>query len=162
MTEFVVVLVLVAMLAGLIGTVLPVLPGLPLIWAAGLLGWFMLGFSGIAWFSMLLLTVLLVAGMVATVVLPSRIGGQAGVPRHTLLLAAVGGVVGFFVIPIVGLPVGALIALSLAERSRLGDWPAARRTTLAVLRGFGIGALIEFGAGLLMAAVWLGTALLAP
>ena len=65
------------------------------------------------------------------------------------------GIVGFFVIPIVGLPVGAVIGVLTAERLRQPNWDAAWTTTKNLLIGFGIGALVEFSAGLVMVACWI-------
>jgi len=42
----------------------------------------------------------------------------------------------------------------LAEYGRTSDWPTARRSTKAVVIGFGLGALAELSAGMLMVACW--------
>jgi uncharacterized protein len=63
-------------------------------------------------------------------------------------------VVGFFVIPVVGLVVGGVAAVYLAELARLQDLGLAWRSTWAVLRGIGIGMLVELTAALLMVGVW--------
>jgi uncharacterized protein YqgC (DUF456 family) len=64
-------------------------------------------------------------------------------------------VVGFFVIPVVGLVAGGVLGVYVAERARLGNHAAAWTSTRRVLVAAGIGALVEIGAGLLMMAVWL-------
>ncbi|MGH8892996.1 MAG: DUF456 family protein, partial [Actinomycetes bacterium] len=83
----------------------------------------------------------------------------SGAPRSTLALGVVGAVVGFFVIPVVGVAVGGVGALYLAELNRLGSGPAAWRSTRAVLVGVGIGMLIELVAGVMMVALWAASAL---
>lgn len=147
-------LVLLVMLVGLVGTVVPVLPGLLLIWAAGV-AWVGLDGWGAARIAVgILLTVLLVVGTIVKYVLPARAASGAGAPRSTLLAGAAGAVVGFFVIPVVGLLVGAVLGIYLAERQRLGSHGLAWPSTRAVLVGVGLGVLVEIAAGLVMVAVW--------
>ncbi|MEP6762497.1 MAG: DUF456 domain-containing protein [Sporichthyaceae bacterium] len=147
-------LILGIMLVGLVGVLLPVLPGLLLIGLAGL-AWASLDGGGAArWTVVATMLVVLFAGTVAKYVLPARSARNTGAPRSTMLLGAVGAVVGFFVIPVVGLVVGGVGAVFLAELNRLGDAASAWRSTRAVLVGVGIGVLIELTAGLLAILVW--------
>lgn len=150
-------LVLLAMLVGLVGILVPVLPGLLLIWAAGLV-WAWADGGGVRWGVAAALTVLVVAATVAKYALPARRATASGAPRRTVLLGGVGAVVGFFVIPVVGLVVGGVGAIYLAEAQRLGDSAAAWRSTRAVLVGVGIGMLVELAAGLAMVALWVVSA----
>lgn len=151
-------LVLLVMLVGLVGVVVPVLPGLLLIWGAGVY-WVWADGGGGRWAVAAVLTVLLVAGSVAKYALPARRATASGAPRSTLALGVVGAVVGFFVIPVVGVVVGGVGALYLAELNRLGSGSAAWRSTRAVLVGVGIGMLIELVAGVMMVALWAASAL---
>jgi uncharacterized protein YqgC (DUF456 family) len=156
----VVVLVLVAMLLGLLGTVLPAVPGLPLIWGAALASYLTVGFDGVAWLTMVLLSAQLVAGIVAKYVLPARQGGHTA-PRRSLLWGAAGAVVGFFAVPVVGFAIGGVGGLYLAELRRTGNGDHARRTTVVALKRFGLGVLVEIAAGLSMILVWLMSVVLA-
>jgi uncharacterized protein len=63
--------------------------------------------------------------------------------------------VGFFVVPVVGLPLGFVLGIFLAERMRLGSSALARPSTAHALRAAGWSVLIELGTGLLMAGTWL-------
>jgi uncharacterized protein YqgC (DUF456 family) len=144
--------VLLAMLVGLVGTVVPVLPGLALITAAAAVYGVVEGFGEVP---MVLIVVLGVAGTVAGVVLPSRAAGGAGAARSSLVLGAVLGIVGFFVVPVIGLPLGGALGIYVGERGRTGAHEPAWRATAATLKGFGIGALVQLAAGILMIAVWL-------
>ena len=142
------------MLVGIVGVVVPVLPGLVLVWAAGLT-WVWLDGAGPARIAVgVLLTLLLVVGTVAKYALPARSASGAGAPRSTLLLGAVGAVVGFFVIPVVGVVVGGVGAVFLAELARLQDAKTAWRSTWLVLRGVGIGMLVELATAVLMLGTW--------
>jgi len=84
---------------------------------------------------------------------------DAGAPRTTLLLGLVGAIAGFFLIPIVGLPIGALAGVWVGELRRLRDRRAASRSTWATAKAIGTGMLLELAAGLVAVAVWLAGAL---
>jgi uncharacterized protein len=142
------------MLLGLFGTVLPLVPGLPLIWAAALAYAFDDDWSAAAWTAMTVITLLMAAGIIAKIVLPARRLAETGVPRSTLMLGAIAGAVGFFVIPVIGLPLGAVAGVYAAEQRRTGDSRRAWVSTKSAVIGFGIGTLIEIGAGLAMVATW--------
>ena len=148
-------LVGLVMLVGVVGTVVPLLPGLLLVWAAGLVWVVADGGGFVRWGTLAVLTVLLAVGMVAKYVLPGRRAAADGAPVSTLAIGVVGMVVGFFVIPVVGLLVGGLLGVFLAELVRLRTASAAWASTRGVLVAVGIGALVEIACGLLMIAVWL-------
>lgn len=150
----------VVMVVGLIGTIVPLMPGLALIWAAGLVYGLVAGFGPAGAVAFVVMTALLIAGTVGTYVLPHRAGVQGGAARSSLRLGIVGGIVGFFVIPVLGLPIGAVAGVLGGEYRRLGQWSAAWATTRRVLLGFGLAAGLEFGVGVVMIGawvVWLGT-----
>jgi uncharacterized protein len=148
------------MLAGVVGTVIPLLPGIPLVYVAAVGSWYVLGWSAGTWVGLVVVTVLAVVGMVATVVMPARRGAQAGMPRTSMLTGLAGAVIGFFVIPVVGVLVGGVAGIALAEQRRLGDTAAARRSTEAALRGFGVGVAVEAVTAITMVLVWAATLLL--
>jgi uncharacterized protein YqgC (DUF456 family) len=143
-----------AMLVGLFGTLLPLVPGLPLIWAAALVYGWNDGWDETAWISITLITLLMAGGIAAKIVLPQRRISQSGAPRSTLLAGALAGLVGFFVIPVVGLPLGAVAGVLVAEYRRTDDWSKAWVSTKGAIVGFGVGALVEVGAGLAMIVSW--------
>ena len=146
---------LAVMLIGLAGTVLPVLPGLVLVWLTAIGSMALDGWSGAAWVTATLVTAVFGAAQVAQYALPARAGRTSGAPRRSLVMGAVLGVVGFFVIPLIGFVIGGVGGLYLAERSRLGDHDAAWRTTRSVLRGVGIATLIQVVAAMAIVAIWL-------
>ena len=154
MSEVGVAVVGLAMAAGLVGTFVPVLPGLLLIWGAAAVYGMVEGFEGPGWVAMALITAFLVAGTVAKLIVPQRRASAAGAHRSSMLVAAVAAIVGFFVIPVVGLPLGGMGGLLVAEYRRSRDWSIAWRSTKSALIGLGIGSLVELGAGLAMVACW--------
>ncbi|CAA9244524.1 MAG: hypothetical protein AVDCRST_MAG41-1623 [uncultured Corynebacteriales bacterium] len=145
----------VVMLIGLVGVLLPIVPGLLLIWLAGL--WWTLADGGgpVRWTVLGVLTALLVLGTVVKYVLPARSAAARGAPVSTLAAGAVGALVGFFVIPVVGILVGGLAGLYLAEYARLREAGPAWLSTRAALVGIGIGVLVELATGVVMVAAWL-------
>lgn len=149
------VLVGLVMVAGIVGILLPVLPGLLLIWAAGL--WWAIADGGgpARWTTFGVMTVLLAVGTTAKYVLPARSAAARGAPLATLAVGGIGAVIGFFVIPIIGLIVGGVLGIYLAEVVRLREAGRAWDSTRAALVAIGVGMLIELTAGLLMFGVWL-------
>jgi uncharacterized protein YqgC (DUF456 family) len=155
MTDSEQLLVGLAMVAGLIGVLLPVIPGLLLIWAAGLWWTIADGGGAVRWTVFGVLTALFALGTVTKYVLPARSAAARGAPVTTLVAGAVGAVVGFFVIPVVGVVVGGVLGIYLAEYARLRDGGQAWVSTRAALVAIGVGMLVELTAGVLMFGVWL-------
>lgn len=142
------------MAVGIVGTVIPLLPGLLLVWGAALGYGLYEGFdaTGVAAFTVI--TLLGAAGMLAGWLVPQRAAGKAGASKLSMLVAAVGAVVGFFAIPVVGVMVGGLAGLYLAELQRTSDAEVAWRSTRATVIGFGLATLAQFVLAIAMAATW--------
>ena len=137
---------------GLAGVLVPLLPGSALIAGAAVVWAFLEG--GRAWFFCAAVLGLLLAGAVVKYLVPGRRLQRSGVPNRTLLVGGLVGFAGFFVVPVIGLPLGFVLGVYLAERSRLPHdraWPA----TVAALRAVGLGMAIELGFATLAALVWL-------
>ncbi len=148
----VVILVSVAIAVGLVGIIVPLLPGSLLVavaiavWAAAL------GETG-GWVVLALCLALIGIGVVVKYLVPGRQLQRSGVPNRTLLIGAVAGVVGFFVVPVIGLPLGFVAGVYGAEwqrRSRTEAWPA----TVNAVKAIGLGILIELGFTTAAAATW--------
>jgi uncharacterized protein len=148
-------LVGLAMVVGLLGVLVPGLPGTLLVLASGLAWalWVADGGSG-RWVVVGVMAGLFVAGAVLKYALPGRrLSGQ--LPRSTLFLGAVGAVIGLVLLPPLGLLLGGVVGVYLAEARRLGPGEQARRSTVEVLKAVGLGILAELTAGVLMVATWL-------
>lgn len=148
------VLAAVLVAVGLVGIVVPVLPGSVLV-VAGILVWTIAEGGPAAWAVFAVATVVVAAGAVVKYVVPGRRLELAGVPASTQWIGVGLGVVGFFVVPVVGLFLGFVLGIYLAELRRLGTrdaWPS----TLHSLRAVGLSILIELGAGLVATLVWIG------
>jgi uncharacterized protein YqgC (DUF456 family) len=147
-------LVGLTMALGVIGVVVPLLPGLLLIAAAGLVWTIADGGGPTRWTVFAVMVALLVVGTVTKYVLPAKSAAARGAPASTLLAGAAGAVVGFFVIPVIGLVVGGVAGIFLAELARLGDARRASSATGAALVAIGVGILVELTAGLAMVLTW--------
>ncbi len=146
------VLVALAIAVGLVGVIVPVLPGSLLVLAAVLFWAWDLGVST-GWIVFAVATTFIALGSIVKYVVPGRRLKENGIPGSTLVLGGVLGVVGFFVIPVVGLVIGFVVGVYLAELRRLGStaaWPA----TVHALKAVGLSLLIELAASLLAATAW--------
>lgn len=153
------VLVALVIAVGLVGILVPVLPGTVLILAAVLV-WAIALSSPTGWVVLAVVAVLLAAGAVVKYAVPGRRLQATGVPTRTLVVGGLAGVVGFFVVPVVGLVVGFVAGVYASEVQRVGT-ERAWGTTKHALRAAGLSVLIELAAGLLAAVTWLAGALVA-
>jgi hypothetical protein len=152
-------LVVVTLVVAAAGIIVPVLPGTFLALGA-LLVWAILTGGSIAWGAFAVMALVIGAGQVLKYLLPHKSLTAAGVPGRSILVGGVVAIIGFFVIPVVGLIVGFIGGLYVAEHVRLRDWTAARQSTWAAMKATGFSILIELGALMLAAAVWAGALVL--
>jgi uncharacterized protein YqgC (DUF456 family) len=153
-TDLVCVLLVVV---GLFGIVVPVLPGTVLV-ALGIGIWAAAEGSAGAWVTFAVALAVLVGGTVVKYAVPGR-RLKAAVPTRTLVVGGLFAVVGFFVIPVVGVLVGFPVGVYVAERVRVGAdgaWPS----TKAALRAVGASILIELAAAVVAVGVWVSGAIL--
>lgn len=141
------------MLVGLIGIVVPVLPGLLLVWVAVLI-WAAGEQSAAGWTALAVATVLGLSGALLQYLLPGRRLATAGVTSSSILTGSALGVVGFFVIPVVGAFVGFALGIYLAERVKQGTHAAAWTSTGHALKAILLSVGIELVTGLLIASTW--------
>jgi len=144
-----------AILAGILGVVVPGLPALPLCWG-GVLAWAVFGGGGLVrWLVLSVVTLIALGAAVAKYSWPGRNLRNAGVPNRSLLMGGLLGLVGFFVVPVVGLFLGFVLGIWLAERVRLADPRLAWPSTKHALRAAGLSMLIELAGCLMIAVIWL-------
>lgn len=146
------ILVALAIAVGIAGIIVPVLPGTVLVLGA-ILVWAVQVGTSTGWIVFAVATVLLAGGTVVKYLVPGRRLKSSGVPNRTLLVGALVGFIGFFVIPVVGLLIGFVLGVYAAERARVGAalaWPSTKEA----LRAVGVSILIELVAALLAAVAW--------
>ena len=140
-------------LVGLIGIVVPLLPGLPLVWAAVLVwasgtqtpaGWVVLGIA----------TILALSGFLLQYLVPGRRLAKAGVTTSSTVAGVALGLVGFFLIPVVGAFLGFALGVYLAERVKLGTHTAAWPSTKHALKAIALSMGIELLTGFAIATTW--------
>jgi len=149
-----VVLVAIVMVIGVGGTVLPILPGLWLIWAAALVYGLVDGFGVVGWVTTVLITGLAVAGTASGVYLPQRKAASIGVPWWGQLAALVCAVAGFFIVPVVGAPLGFVVGILLVTLARERHFQGALTATWATLKSLLLASGLQFAVGLAMVALW--------
>ena len=143
------------MVVGLAGVVIPLLPGTALILGAGIAWAVLVVQDGSArWLVVSTMAAFFVLGLVLKYALPGRHLAGA-LPRRTLVAGGVGALLGFVLLPPVGLLIGGVAGVYVAESRRARDGREAWRSTVQVLRAVGIGLLAELAVGVLMIATWL-------
>lgn len=146
------ILIAVLIAVGIAGIIVPILPGTILV--LGAIGvWALEIGTSTAWVVFSVAAVLLVGGTVVKYLVPGRRLKASGVPNSTLLAGGMLAFVGFFVIPVIGMFIGFVLGVYVAERRRVGSalaWPS----TVQALRAVGVSILIELVAAFLAAVVW--------
>lgn len=148
------VLIALAIAFGLAGILVPILPGGSLLVAAAVLVWALWSGTGTGWIIFAVAATVLAGGIIVKYAVPGRRLKEAGVPFSTQLVGALLAVIGFFVIPVIGIVIGFVLGVLLAEYRRLRDGAAAWRSTKHALRAVGLAILIELVAGVAATATW--------
>jgi uncharacterized protein len=152
------VLVGVAIAVGLVGILLPLLPGTLLIYGA-ILVWALVERTTVGWVTLGIVTALLGASLLIKYLWPVKRMRTAEVGTWSLLAGGVLGIVGFFVIPVVGLIIGFVLGVYLAELAGRKDHRLAWASTVHAMKGVALSILVELAGGLLAAAAWLSAVL---
>ena len=147
------VLVAIAIAVGLVGILVPFLPGTLLVWAAIAVWAYVVGTTP-AWVVLGVATAILAAGILVKYLWPAKRMRAADVGGRTLAAGALGGLVGFFVIPVAGLLVGFVLGVFLAELVQRRDRRRAWASTVHAVKGVALSVGVELAAALLAAATW--------
>lgn len=143
-----------AIVVGVVGVLVPGLPGLVLCWGGVLLWALFAEGNWTKWLILAAATGVAAIGLIVKWLWPARNLRRTGVPNVSLLAGGVLGLVGFFVVPVVGLIGGFVLGVWLAERARLGTGRPAWPSTVEALKAAGLSLLIELSAGLGVAVLW--------
>lgn len=139
-------------LVGLVGIVFPVLPGSILV-GVGALVWAIWGASGWGWVAFTVAALLLILGAGSSWLLTGRSLQRRQVPKWPITVGILLGVVGMFLLPGFGLPIGFVVGLLLAEWFRMRDLRQAALTSWATIKSLGLGIVIEFVCAMLATSV---------
>lgn len=149
------ILTAVAIAVGLVGILVPLLPGTLLVWGA-IAVWAFIESSTAGWVVLGIVTAILGGALLIKYLWPAKRMRAADISGLTLFAGAVSGIVGFFIIPVAGLPVGFVLGVFLAELARRRDRVRAWASTVHAVKGVALSVGVELSAGLLATAVWVG------
>ena len=148
-----IVLVALVIAVGIVGLIVPLLPGILLVYAA-IVVWAVIEHAVAAWVTLGVVTVLIGATTLIKYMWPMKRMRSADVGTMTLLAGAVLGIIGFFVIPIVGLVIGFVLGVYLAELANRHDQRVAWTSTKHALKGVALSVGVELTGALLATAAW--------
>jgi uncharacterized protein YqgC (DUF456 family) len=147
------ILVGVAIAIGIVGIVIPLLPGTLLVLGAIAVWAFVEGTTA-AWVTLAVVTVILGATLLVKYLWPARRMRNADVGTWSLVAGGVLGIIGFFVVPVLGLVLGFVLGIYLAELSKRGDQRRAWASTVHALKGVALSVGVELTGALLATVVW--------
>ncbi len=148
-----IVLVALAIAVGLVGIVVPILPGALLVFAA-IAVWAVVEHTAVSWVTLGVVTALLAASTLIKYLWPMRRMREAEVGTRSLVAGAVLGIIGFFVIPVLGLVIGFVLGVYLAELANRRDQKAAWTSTVHALKGVALSVGVELAGALLATVAW--------
>ena len=140
---------------GLGGALTQIYPGPAIVLAAVAVWAFMTGGTA-AWVVLAVSAVAVVVTSAGKYVLVGRRLQRAGVPGASLLVGGLVGMAGFFLVPVVGLPIGFTLGVYLWELVRGTDQVGARAAAWEAVKAQGLALLFELGGCLVAAAAWGG------
>lgn len=144
-----------AILIGLIGVVVPILPGTLLILVA-ILVWALMTGGATAWTVFALAALALVVTGVVKYTWPGQRMRAGGVPNLSVVVGGIVGIIGFFVVPVLGLVLGFVLGIYVAELVRLKRYDVAWTSTVHAVKAVGLSMLVELFGALIAAGLWLG------
>jgi uncharacterized protein YqgC (DUF456 family) len=153
-----IVLVALAIAVGLVGIVVPLLPGALLVLAA-IAVWAVVEHTLVSWVTLGIVTALIGASTVTKYLWPARRMRQADVGRWSLFAGTVFGIVGFFVIPVLGLVIGFVLGVYLAELVARQDSRRAFASTVHAVKGVALSVGVELTGALAATVVWVAALL---
>jgi uncharacterized protein YqgC (DUF456 family) len=152
-------LVAVVIAVGLIGILVPLVPGSILVFAA-IAVWAFVEGTTIAWVTLGVATAILAAALLVKYLWPMKRMRGADVGTWSLLAGGVLGVIGFFVVPVVGLVIGFVVGVFLAELASRRDSRLAWASTVHAIKGVALSVGVELAGALLATMVWVAGVLL--
>ena len=144
----------ILIVTGIAGLLVPVLPGLALT-VLGVLVWAWGHSSVFAWSVFAAACGFAVVGWLLQYLIPGRQMTRSGIPRRSTVIGVVCALIGFFVIPVLGLFIGFVVGVFAAESHRLRDASAAWASTKVAAKAALTSVWIELLAAVCIATLWL-------
>jgi uncharacterized protein YqgC (DUF456 family) len=148
-----IVLVALAIAIGLVGILIPLLPGTVLVFGA-ILVWALFERTTVAWVTLGIVVALLAATLLVKYLWPVQRMRSADVGALSLFAGAVLGIIGFFVVPVLGLVIGFVLGVYLAELAKRRNQRLAWTSTGHAIQGVALSVGVELAGGLLATVVW--------
>lgn len=146
-------LVGLAILVGLIGIIVPVLPGAILI-GSSIGVWAFLTGGATAWTIFGIAAGLLILAEVLQYIVAGGHMKRSEVSNSTIIIGGIAGVIGFFVVPVIGLFLFFAGAVFLVELTKRRDRVVAWRSTVAALQASAMTIGIQLLGALAAAGTW--------
>jgi uncharacterized protein YqgC (DUF456 family) len=147
------ILVAIAIAVGILGIVIPLLPGSLLVFAA-IAVWAFVEGTTTAWVTLAVVAAILGATLLVKYLWPARRMRNADVGNSSLVAGGVLGIIGFFVVPVLGLVLGFVLGIYLAELSKRRDQRRAWASTVHAIKGVALSVGVELTGALLATMVW--------
>jgi uncharacterized protein YqgC (DUF456 family) len=148
-----IILVALAIAVGLAGIVIPLLPGTLLVFAA-IAVWAVIENNLTGWVTLGVVTALLGVATLIKYTWPVKRMKAADVRTVSLVAGGVLGIIGFFVIPVVGLVIGFVLGVFLAELANRRDQRVAWTSTKHAVKGVALSVGVELAGALLATVAW--------
>ena len=148
-----IILVAFAIAVGLVGIVVPLLPGTLLVFGA-IAVWAAIEHNVNSWVTLGVVGALIAVSTAIKYLWPVRRMRAADVSTWSLVAGAVLGIIGFFVIPVLGLVIGFVLGIYLAELAHRRNQRMAWTSTVHALKGVVLSVGVELCGALLATAAW--------
>jgi uncharacterized protein YqgC (DUF456 family) len=148
-----VLLVAVVIAVGLVGILVPLVPGSILVFGA-IAVWAFVESTTVGWVTLGVATAILAAALLVKYLWPMKRMRSADVGTWSLLAGGALGIVGFFVVPVLGLVLGFVLGVYLAELALRHDNRLAWASTVHAIKGVALSVGVELAGALLATLVW--------
>jgi uncharacterized protein YqgC (DUF456 family) len=152
-------LVGVVIAIGLIGILVPLVPGSILVFAA-IAVWAYLEGTTVGWITLGVAAVILAAALLVKYLWPMKRMRNADVRTVSLMVGGAFGIVGFFVVPVLGLVIGFVVGVYVAEVAQRHDNRLAWASTVHAIKGVALSVGVELAGALLATMAWVAGVLL--
>ena len=148
-----IILVALAIAVGIVGIVVPLLPGTLLVFGA-IAVWAVVENNVAGWVTLGVVASLLGASTLIKYMWPMSRMRAADVRTLSLVAGAVLGIIGFFVIPVLGLVIGFVLGVYLTELANRHDQRLAWTSTKHAVKGVALSVGVELAGALLATVAW--------
>ncbi|WP_099037773.1 DUF456 domain-containing protein [Mycobacterium neglectum] len=148
-----IILVALAIAVGIIGIVVPLLPGTLLVFAA-IAVWAVVENNLTGWVTLGVVTALIGVATLIKYTWPVKRMRAADVRTLSVVTGGALGIIGFFVIPVIGLLIGFVLGVYLAELATRKDQRLAWTSTKHAVKGVALSMGVELAGALLATVAW--------